>query len=114
MQSGGLSVNKRCWGSTPSPSRIAERDGLIWFFWFVWSVWFNQTNETDQTDEIDQTDRTDQTNKTDAPGARPDFDGLDHLYRIREGDSRIVYVIRGTELIVLAVKSGILGEVSRS
>ena len=35
------------------------------------------------------------------------LDGLDHLYRIREGDYRIVYAIRGTELIVLAVKSGV-------
>ena len=35
------------------------------------------------------------------------LDGLDHLYRVREGDYRIVYAIRGTELIVLAVKSGV-------
>jgi mRNA interferase RelE/StbE len=34
------------------------------------------------------------------------LEGLDHLYRIREGDYRIVYAIRDTELIILAVKSG--------
>ena len=42
------------------------------------------------------------------------LEGLDHLYRIREGDYRIVYAIRDRELIVLAVKSRIRGEVSRS
>ena len=42
------------------------------------------------------------------------LEGLDHLYRIREGDYRIVYAIRGRELIVLAVKSRVRGEVSRS
>jgi mRNA interferase RelE/StbE len=35
------------------------------------------------------------------------LDGMDHLYRIREGDYRIIYAIRGRELIVLAVKSGV-------
>ncbi|MEP6959391.1 MAG: type II toxin-antitoxin system RelE/ParE family toxin [Nitrospirota bacterium] len=35
------------------------------------------------------------------------IEGLDHLYRVREADYRIIYAIRGTELIVLAVKSGV-------
>jgi mRNA interferase RelE/StbE len=34
------------------------------------------------------------------------LEGLDHLYRIREAGYRIVYAIRGKELIVLAVKTG--------
>ena len=42
------------------------------------------------------------------------LEGLDHLYRIREGDYRIVYAIRDRELIVLAVKSSVRREVSRS
>ena len=42
------------------------------------------------------------------------LEGLDHLYRIREGDYRIVYAIRDRELIVLAVKSGIRSAVSRA
>jgi len=42
------------------------------------------------------------------------LDGLDHLYRIHEGDYRIVYTIRERELIVLAVKSGVRNEVSRA
>jgi mRNA interferase RelE/StbE len=42
------------------------------------------------------------------------LEGLDHLYRIREGDYRIVYAIRERELIVLAVKSRIRRENSRS
>lgn len=42
------------------------------------------------------------------------LEGLDHLYRIREGDSRIVYAIRGKELIVLTVKSAARKNVSRS
>lgn len=33
------------------------------------------------------------------------LDGLDHLYRIRDGDYRIVYAIRDTDLIVLAIKN---------
>lgn len=32
--------------------------------------------------------------------------GLDHLYRIREGDYRIIYAIREKDLIVLAIKNG--------
>ena len=42
------------------------------------------------------------------------LEGLDHLYRIREGDYRIVYAIRDTELIVLAVKTGVRRDGSRS
>ena len=41
------------------------------------------------------------------------LEGLAHLYRILEGDYRIVYVIRDRELIVFTVKSGVCGEVSR-
>ncbi|MEK7759962.1 MAG: type II toxin-antitoxin system RelE/ParE family toxin [Nitrospirota bacterium] len=37
------------------------------------------------------------------PGATK-LEGLDHLYRIREGDYRILYVIREKDLIVLAIK----------
>lgn len=33
------------------------------------------------------------------------LDGLDHLYRIREGDYRIVYAIREQNLLVLSIKS---------
>lgn len=32
--------------------------------------------------------------------------GVDHLYRIREGDYRILYAIREKDLIVLAIKNG--------
>jgi mRNA interferase RelE/StbE len=39
------------------------------------------------------------------PGATK-LEGLDHLYRIREGDYRILYVIREKDLIVLAIKNG--------
>jgi mRNA interferase RelE/StbE len=42
------------------------------------------------------------------------LEGLDHLYRIRNGDYRIVYAIRDTELIVLAVKTGVRRDLSRS
>jgi mRNA interferase RelE/StbE len=38
------------------------------------------------------------------PGATK-LEGLDHLYRIREGDYRILYVIREKDLIVLVIKS---------
>lgn len=34
------------------------------------------------------------------------LDGLDHLYRIREGDYRIVYAIREQIILVLSIKSG--------
>ena len=42
------------------------------------------------------------------------LEGLDHLYRIREGDYRIVYAIRGKDLIVLAIKDGACTEIARS
>jgi len=42
------------------------------------------------------------------------IDGLDHLYRIREGGYRIVYAIREKDIIVLAVKSSVRREVSRA
>ena len=41
------------------------------------------------------------------------LEGLDHLYRIRNGDYRIVYAIREKELIVLAIKNGTRAEFSR-
>ena len=47
------------------------------------------------------------------PSGVTKLEGLDHLYRIREGDYRIVYAIRDRELIVLTIKSGVRGEVSR-
>lgn len=40
--------------------------------------------------------------------------GVDHLYRIREGDYRIVYAIRDKDLIVLAVKNRACKETARS
>ena len=42
------------------------------------------------------------------------LEGVDHLYRIREGDYRIVYAIRDKELIVLAIKNSARKEVARS
>ncbi|MBK5281737.1 MAG: type II toxin-antitoxin system RelE/ParE family toxin [Nitrospiraceae bacterium] len=42
------------------------------------------------------------------------LEGVDHLYRIREGDYRIVYAIRGKDLIVLAIKSRARTEVPHS
>lgn len=39
--------------------------------------------------------------------------GEDNLYRIREGDSRIIYTIQDNELIVLVVKIGDRKEVYR-
>ena len=42
------------------------------------------------------------------------LDGLDHLYRIREGDYRIVYAIREKDLIVLAIKNGVRTDTPRS
>ena len=42
------------------------------------------------------------------------LDGLDHLYRIREGDARIVYAIRDKDLLVLAIKNSARTEVHRS
>lgn len=40
--------------------------------------------------------------------------GEDDLYRIREGDYRIIYTIRDKEMIVLVVKIGDRKEVYRS
>ena len=40
------------------------------------------------------------------------LEGLEHLYRIREASYRIVYAIRGKELIVLAVKTDVRKDVS--
>jgi len=34
------------------------------------------------------------------------LEGMDHLYRIREGSYRIVYATREKDLIVLAIKNG--------
>ena len=39
--------------------------------------------------------------------------GEDHLYRIREGDYRIIYTIQDDDLIVLVVKIGNRKEVYR-
>lgn len=40
--------------------------------------------------------------------------GEDDLYRIREGDYRIIYMIRDKELVVLVVKGGDRNEVYRT
>lgn len=40
--------------------------------------------------------------------------GVDHLYRIREGDYRIVYAIRDKDIIVLAIKNSACKEVACS
>jgi mRNA interferase RelE/StbE len=48
------------------------------------------------------------------PAGVTKIEGLDHLYRIRASDYRIVYAIRDKELIVLAVKSSGRKDVSRS
>lgn len=40
------------------------------------------------------------------PAGVTKLEGLDHLYRIREGGYRIVYAIREKDLIVLAIKNG--------
>ena len=42
------------------------------------------------------------------------LEGMDHLYRIREGDYRIVYAIRDKDLLVLAIKNGARTEALRS
>jgi mRNA interferase RelE/StbE len=42
------------------------------------------------------------------------LEGVDHLYRVRDGAYRIVYAIRETDLIVLAIKNGARMEVPRS
>jgi mRNA interferase RelE/StbE len=41
------------------------------------------------------------------------FAGADDLYRIREGDYRIIYTIRDKELLVLGVKVGDRKEIYR-
>ena len=40
------------------------------------------------------------------------LEGLDQLYRIREGDTRIIYAIRDRDLLVLAIKNGAHTDVS--
>lgn len=35
---------------------------------------------------------------------RKKLEGLDHLYRVRDGDYRILYAIRDQDLLVLAIK----------
>jgi mRNA-degrading endonuclease RelE of RelBE toxin-antitoxin system len=42
------------------------------------------------------------------------LESVDHLYRIREGNYRIVYAMRGKDLIVLAIKDGACQELARS
>ena len=42
------------------------------------------------------------------------LDGLDHLYRVREGDYRILYAIRDQELLVLAIKRSARTDVPRA
>ncbi len=34
------------------------------------------------------------------------IDGMDQLYRIREDDARVIYTIRGQEILILAIKKG--------
>ena len=41
------------------------------------------------------------------------LEGVDHLYRIREGGYRIVYAIRDKDLLVLAIKNVARTEVPR-
>lgn len=48
------------------------------------------------------------------PAGVTKLEGLDHLYRIREGGYRIVYAIREKDLIVLAIKNGVPTEVPYS
>ena len=40
--------------------------------------------------------------------------GGNHLYRVHEGDYRIIYAIRDKDLLVLAIKNGARTEVPRS
>ena len=42
------------------------------------------------------------------------LEGMDHLYRIREGSYRIVYAIREKDLLVLVIKNGARTEIPRS
>jgi mRNA interferase RelE/StbE len=48
------------------------------------------------------------------PTGATKIEGLEHLYRIREGGYRIIYAIREKDLIVLAVKSSVRRELSRA
>lgn len=48
------------------------------------------------------------------PSGVTKLEGVDHLYRIREGGYRIVYAIREKDLLVLAIKNGARAEVPRS
>ena len=41
------------------------------------------------------------------PAGVTKLEGLDHLYRVREGNYRIVYAIRDKDLLVLAIKNGV-------
>ncbi|NOT21266.1 MAG: type II toxin-antitoxin system RelE/ParE family toxin [Nitrospiraceae bacterium] len=34
------------------------------------------------------------------------IDGMDQLYRIREGDARVIYTIQGQKILLLAIKKG--------
>ena len=47
------------------------------------------------------------------PGVKK-LDDVNHLYRIREGDYRIIYAIRDKDLHVLAIKNGARTEALRS
>jgi mRNA interferase RelE/StbE len=48
------------------------------------------------------------------PSGVTKLEGLDHLYRIRDGDYRILYTIRDGDLLVLAIKNGARREVFRA
>lgn len=47
------------------------------------------------------------------PGIKQ-LEGEKHLYRVREGDYRIVYAIRENDLIVLAIKNGVRANTPRA
>jgi mRNA interferase RelE/StbE len=51
---------------------------------------------------------------TPRPHGMKTLGGDEQLYRVCEGDYRILYTIRGQELLVLALKSGARKAVSRS
>ena len=51
---------------------------------------------------------------TPRPAGATKLEGGDYLYRIREGNYRIVYAIRDKDLIVLVIKNGARREVSRA
>ena len=48
------------------------------------------------------------------PSGVTKLEGLDHLYRVREGNYRIVYAIHDKDLLVLAIKNNTRTEVHRS